>query len=76
MHYVLENIKVEGVAYDWRHHRQKAKAYKTSLACKPFVVDNDDIMEKVSSLCTCALVGRLEYFHLDKKGWVDWIAKT
>ena len=32
-------------------------------------------MDCVTSLCSRALVGRLEYCHLGKKAWVDWATK-
>ena len=54
-------------------HRCKwnAKNIKTLEGKFLFVLRHDVYMESVTSLCSRALVGRLEYCHMSKKAWVD-----
>ena len=33
-------------------------------------------MERVTSLCSRALVGRLEYCRMDKASWVNWVSEN
>ena len=48
--------------------RCKVRAYKVVQSKKCYVVDSDNLMEKVSSLIVRALVGRLEYYRMDTTG--------
>ena len=37
-----------------------------------YVLGRDIYLNRVGALCSRALVGRLEYFHMGKKDWIDW----
>ena len=47
--------------------RRKAKAHKILEGKLRFVVGHDVYMDRVEALCSCALIGRLEYCSMDKK---------
>ena len=52
--------------------RHKAKALK-ALNLKPrYVLGHDVFMDKVETLCSRALIGRLEYYSMSREGWVEW----
>ena len=55
-----------------RRRRWKAKGIKTLSGKFCYVLGHDIFMDRVTSLCSRALVGTLEYYHLGKKDWVDW----
>ena len=47
--------------------RRKAKAHKTLEGKLWYVVGRDVYMDRVEALCSCALIGKLEYCSMDKK---------
>ena len=57
------------------HTRRKrhARNIKTLDGRFCYVLGHDIFMDQVSSLCSRALVGRLEYCRLGKKAWMDWV---
>ena len=59
---------------DSSHHRRKrkAKGIKSLSGKFRYVLGHDTFMDRVTSLCSRALVGRLEYCHMGKKDWVEW----
>ena len=64
----MEDIKAPA-----RHRRKRnAKNIKILEGKFQFVLGYDVYLERVTSLCSWALVGRLEYCHMSKKAWVDW----
>ena len=52
--------------------RRHAKNIKTHEGRFRFVLGQDIFMDRVSSLCTRALVRHLEYYRMGKKAWIDW----
>ena len=36
------------------------------------IINTNNNYHRVSSLCRHALIGRLEYFSLGKKEWIEW----
>ena len=58
---------------DSAHHRRKqnAKNIKTLEGKFCYVLSHDVYMERVTSMCSKALVGRVEYFRMSKKAWVN-----
>ena len=61
------------LAHHCRH--RKAKALKTLEGKLRFVVGRDVYMDRVEALCSCALIGRLEYYNMDKKAWFSWASE-
>ena len=63
-----------GSLWDPSHPRRKrrTKGIKAQEGKYHFVLGHDTYMDRVKSLYTRALVGRLEYCHLGKKEWVEW----
>ena len=61
-------LTMEGFLGGWSCGRHKAQAYKDLQRRKCFVVDKENLMEKFSSLSARSLVGRLEYFLMEKEG--------
>ena len=37
-----------------------------------FLLGHDVFMDKVETLCSRALIGRLKYCSMSKEGWVEW----
>ena len=66
-----------GDLWDSSHHRRrgKVKGIKALAGKFCYVLGHDIFMDHVESMCTRALVGRLEYCHMGKKEWVDWAAE-
>ena len=64
-------MDVNGTTSYFRRRRH-AKNIKTHEGKFRFVFGHDIFMDRVSSLCTRALIGRLEYCRLGKKAWIDW----
>ena len=66
--------KDAGAPWEPSHSRtgRKSKGIKAHEGKYRFVLGHDIYMDRVESLCTRALVGRLEYCHLGKKEWVEW----
>ena len=58
-----------------RRNRQ-AKNIKTLDDWFRFALGHDIFMDQVTSLCSRALVGRLEYCRLGKKEWIDWASEV
>ena len=54
------------------HRRSKVKGVKALVGKFRYVLGHDIFMDRVESLCSRALVGRLEYCHMGKKEWVEW----
>lgn len=54
-----------------KHHARNIKTLKGGFY---YVVGHDILMDRVTSLCSQALVGCLEYCCLGKKAWIDWAA--
>ena len=52
--------------------QRKEKALKASAFKPRFSLGHDVFMDRVESLCSRALIGRLEYISLSKDGWVEW----
>ena len=52
--------------------RRNSKAVKALEAKCNYVLGRDVYMDKVEALCYRALVGRLEYYNLNKKKQVEW----
>ena len=52
-------------------HKRNAKNIKTLEGNFRYVLGHDVYMECVTSMCSQALLGRLEYCHMSKKAWVD-----
>ena len=48
-------------------HRRKEKSHKTLEGKLFFVVGRDIYLDRVEALCSCVLIGRLEYASMDKK---------
>ena len=59
---------------DSSHHcrKRKVKGIKSLLGKFRYVLGHDIFMDRVDSLCSRALVGRLEYVHMGQKDWVEW----
>ena len=56
-----------------RHRRKrKSKCIKASAERYRYVLGHDIFLDRVSTLCSRALVGRLEYCKMDKQAWVSW----
>ena len=57
-----------------KHLRQKrkSKCIKASTERYRFVLGHDIYIDRVSTLCSRALIGRLEYCKMDKNEWVSW----
>ena len=49
----------------------RSKCVKAQEGHFRYVLGHDIFMERVSSLCTRALVGRLEYCGMNKAAWVE-----
>ena len=52
--------------------KRKSKCIKATEECFRFVLGHDVFFDQVSSLCSHALVGRLEYCKMDKSSWISW----
>ena len=66
---------LSNVTYAHSRRRRKAKAHKALEGKLRFVAGRDVYMERVKDLCLYALIGRLEYFQMDKKAWVSWASE-
>ena len=52
--------------------KRHAKCIKSQEGRFCFVLGHDIFMDRVSLLCSWALVGRLEYCKMGKAAWVNW----
>ena len=67
------DLPIEDKKAPARHRRKRnAKNIKTLEGKFCYVLGHDVYMEHMTSLCSRALVGRLEYCHMSKEAWVDW----
>ena len=55
--------------------KRRSKCIKAQEGCFQYVLGHDIFMECVSSLCTRALVSRLEYCRMNKAAWVEWASE-
>ena len=57
----------------YKHRRKRStKNIKALEGRFRYVVGHDIYLDRVTSLCSRALVGRLEYARMNKADWVDW----
>ena len=52
--------------------KRNTKCIKAQEGRFRFVLGHDIYMDRVSSLCTRALIGRLEYARMNKLEWIEW----
>ena len=52
--------------------KRKSKCIKVQAGRYRYVLGHDVFLDRVSSLCSRALIGRLEYCKMDKASWVKW----
>ena len=62
----------ESVFRSHSRRKRKSKCIKALNDRYRYVLGHDVYMDRVSSLCSRALIGRLEYCRLNKASWVDW----
>ena len=56
--------------------KRKSKCVKAQEARYRYVLGHDVFMDRVTSLCSRALVGRLEYCKMNKASWVSWASEN
>lgn len=63
---------------DLKRHRRKRKSKCIKAAAERFryVLGHDIFLDRVSTLCSRALIGRLEYCKMDKLSWVSWATEN
>ena len=52
--------------------KRKSKCIKVQESRFRFVLGHDVFLDRVTTLCSRALIGRLEYCKMDKASWVCW----
>ena len=55
--------------------KRRAKCIKAQEGCFHYVLGHDIFMERVSSLCSRAIAGRLEYCRMSKAACVEWASE-
>ena len=65
---VVESLMAGEVMRRGLRDHHKVREYKAMQSNKCYVVESNNLMEKVSSLSVQALVGRLEYCRMDPTG--------
>ena len=52
--------------------KRNAKHIKAQEGHYRFVLGHDIYMDRVSTVCTCALIGSLEYARMNRSEWIEW----